>query len=72
MKNLRVLIAGGGTGCHIIPALAVARRVPQVLLLGPGIHKFHGAQAPSAWTASPLQIITASWRTIFTAWDGQG
>ena len=27
MSNLRILIAGGGTGGHIIPALAVAREL---------------------------------------------
>ncbi len=45
MANLRVLIAGGGTGGHIIPALAVARELV----------KRHGAEVLFVGTARGLE-----------------
>jgi len=45
LANLRVLIAGGGTGGHIIPALAVARE----------LKKRHGAEVVFVGTARGLE-----------------
>ena len=43
---LRVLIAGGGTGGHVIPALAVARELVER----------HGAQVRFVGTARGLEV----------------
>ena len=45
MDSLRVLIAGGGTGGHIIPALAVARE----------LKKRHGAEVVFVGTARGME-----------------
>ncbi len=44
-KSLRVLIAGGGTGGHVIPALAIARE----------LHDAHGAEVRFVGTARGLE-----------------